>query len=51
MPFVAAFGSHVDTETLRAARAAGCNVVWPRSKFAEELEAALPAWVAGVAQK
>jgi DNA-binding NarL/FixJ family response regulator len=43
--FVAAFGSHVDTDTLRAAREAGCDVVWPRSKFVEELESSLPAWV------
>ena len=41
---VAAYGSHVDTETLRAARDAGCDPVWPRSKFVEELAAALPVW-------
>ncbi len=44
MPRVVAFGSHVDTATLKAARDAGCDPVWPRSKFAEELETALPAW-------
>ncbi len=27
------FGSHVDTETLDAARAAGCHDVLPRSRF------------------
>jgi pantothenate kinase type III len=27
------FGSHVDTETLEAARAAGCHEVLPRSRF------------------
>jgi CheY-like chemotaxis protein len=43
-PWVAAYGSHVDTATLRAAREAGCNVVWPRSKFVEELPRALPDW-------
>jgi len=32
-----AFGSHVDTEALAAARAAGCDPVMPRSKFAAEL--------------
>jgi hypothetical protein len=32
-----AFGSHVDTEALAAARAAGCTEVMPRSKFAAEL--------------
>ena len=35
-PFVA-FGSHVDTEALAAARAAGCDPVMPRSKFSAEL--------------
>ena len=32
-----AFGSHVDTEALATARAAGCDPVLPRSKFAAEL--------------
>jgi hypothetical protein len=32
-----AFGSHVDTESLAAARAAGCGTVMPRSKFSAEL--------------
>jgi hypothetical protein len=32
-----AFGSHVDTKSLDAARAAGCHVVLPRSRFAAEL--------------
>lgn len=35
-PFVA-FGSHVDTIALDAARAAGCDPVLPRSKFTEQL--------------
>jgi CheY-like chemotaxis protein len=47
MPFVAAYGSHVDTATLGAARSAGCDVVWPRSKFVEELPSALPVWAGG----
>ena len=42
--FVVAYGSHVDTATLQAARAAGCNVVLPRSKFVEELPRSLPTW-------
>jgi DNA-binding NarL/FixJ family response regulator len=46
MPRVVAYGSHVDTATLRAARAAGCDFVFPRSKFVEELAAALPQWLA-----
>jgi hypothetical protein len=35
-PFLA-FGSHVDTEAMAAARAACCNPVMPRSKFSMEL--------------
>lgn len=30
---IVGFGSHVDSETLDAARAAGCHEVWPRSRF------------------
>ena len=45
MPRVVAYGSHVDAETLRAARAAGCDPVLPRSKFVEELPKALPGWL------
>jgi DNA-binding NarL/FixJ family response regulator len=44
MPYVVAYGSHVDTATLRTAREAGCDIVWPRSKFVEELPKALPLW-------
>ena len=35
-PFVA-FGSHVDTAALAAARAPGCDPVLPRSRFSAEL--------------
>lgn len=35
-PFVA-FGSHVDTQALDAARDAGCGLVLPRSRFSGEL--------------
>ena len=45
MPRVVAFGSHVDAERLKAARAAGCDRVLPRSKFVEELETDLAAWL------
>jgi DNA-binding NarL/FixJ family response regulator len=45
-PRVVAYGSHVDAEGLRAARAAGCDVVLPRSQFVAELAARLPAWLA-----
>lgn len=36
IPFVA-FGSHVETDALAAARAAGCDPVLPRSRFSAEL--------------
>lgn len=45
MPYLVAYGSHVDTATLKAARAAGCDVVLPRSKFVEDLPAKLRDWV------
>jgi CheY-like chemotaxis protein len=40
-----AFGSHVDVASLRAARAAGCDPVLPRSAFAEDLAKLLPSWL------
>ncbi len=46
-PFVVAYGSHVETATLRAAREAGCDLVLPRSKFVEDLPNELPGWFAG----
>jgi CheY-like chemotaxis protein len=45
MPRVIAYGSHVDTETLRTAREAGCYAVLPRSKFVEELPRSLQDWI------
>jgi len=45
-PTLIGYGSHVDAATLKKARDAGCDVVWPRSKFAEELPVALPLWFA-----
>jgi CheY-like chemotaxis protein len=47
LPRVVAYGSHVDTETLKAARAAGCDPVLPRSKFVEDLPSELDKWIAG----
>jgi CheY-like chemotaxis protein len=44
-PRVVAYGSHVETATLRAAREAGCDPVLPRSKFVEELPQKLPQWL------
>jgi CheY-like chemotaxis protein len=46
LPRVIAYGSHVDTASLSAARAAGCDAVLVRSKFVEELPRALPSWMA-----
>jgi DNA-binding NarL/FixJ family response regulator len=46
MPRVVAYGSHVDTASLKAARAAGCDIVLPRSKFVEDLASELPKWLA-----
>ncbi|MEO2091219.1 MAG: response regulator [Gemmataceae bacterium] len=43
---VIGFGSHVDVDTLKAARAAGCDRVMPRSQFVKELETKLPEWAA-----
>jgi CheY-like chemotaxis protein len=45
MPRVVAYGSHVDAAGLRAARAAGCDPVLPRSKFVEELPTQLIGWL------
>jgi hypothetical protein len=41
---VIGFGSHVDVGTLKAARAAGCDHVLPRSQFVADLETQLPVW-------
>jgi DNA-binding NarL/FixJ family response regulator len=40
-----AYGSHVDAETLKQARQAGCDAVLPRSQFAERLPDLLPQWL------
>lgn len=48
LPRVVAYGSHVDSERLKAARAAGCDPVLPRSKFVEELPKELPRWMGSV---
>lgn len=45
MPRVVAYGSHVDTTTLKRARTAGCDVVLPRSQFVEELPTRLAEWL------
>jgi DNA-binding NarL/FixJ family response regulator len=44
-PRIIAYGSHVDTATLRAARDAGCDLVMPRSQFVAELPVALATWM------
>jgi len=43
---VIAYGSHVEADTLRAAREAGCDLVLPRSKFVERLPLDLAEWLA-----
>jgi DNA-binding NarL/FixJ family response regulator len=43
-PFIVGYGSHVDTGTLKKARDAGCDLVWPRSKFVDELPTSLAVW-------
>jgi DNA-binding NarL/FixJ family response regulator len=45
MPRVIAYGSHVEAAVLRAARAAGCDLVLPRSAFVEQLEAKIREWL------
>ena len=45
MPRVVAYGSHVEAETLRAARTASCDRVLPRSRFVEELNGAIGEWL------
>lgn len=44
-PPVTAYGSHVEAEVLRAARAAGCARVLPRSRFVELLDGQIAAWL------
>jgi CheY-like chemotaxis protein len=43
-PVIVAYGSHVATAVLKAARAAGCDAVLPRSQFVEQLPDELPRW-------
>lgn len=45
MPRVIAYGSHVEAAVLKAARAAGCDLVLPRSAFVEQLEAKIAEWL------
>jgi ActR/RegA family two-component response regulator len=49
-PRIVAYGPHVDAELLRDARQLGCDVVLPRSKFVEELPAALGGWLGATGQ-
>ena len=43
-PRLVAFGSHVDAQRLKAARAAGCDEVLPRSAFFEDLDGNITRW-------
>jgi DNA-binding NarL/FixJ family response regulator len=44
---VVGYGSHVDAVRLKAARAAGWNLVLPRSAYFERMETQLGDWLAG----
>jgi CheY-like chemotaxis protein len=46
LPRLIAYGPHVEAAMLRAARAAGCDPVLPRSKFVEALPTELACWLA-----
>jgi len=46
-PAVIAFGPHVQTGRLEAARSAGCDEVLPRSRFSAELPQLLGRFVSG----
>ncbi len=43
-PRIVAYGSHVDTASLRAAAEVGCDVVLPRSRFVDVLPSEFAAW-------
>lgn len=45
VPRVVAYGSHVDTAGLQAARDAGCELVMARSQFVNVLPAQLAVWL------
>jgi CheY-like chemotaxis protein len=45
MPRLVGFGSHVDAAGLKVARAAGFDVVLPRSAFVQQMAEQLPAWL------
>jgi CheY-like chemotaxis protein len=45
--YTVGYGSHVDAATLKQARAAGCDLVLPRSKFVTDLPVELPKWLQG----
>lgn len=46
-PLLIGFGSHVDHETLHAARQAGCDLVLPRSALAAQLPRQIDQWLNG----
>jgi DNA-binding NarL/FixJ family response regulator len=49
-PRLIAYGSHIDTDRLRAARQAGFDIVMPRSQYFEEMPALIPEWAGSSAQ-
>mgnify|MGYP000855455704 FL=1 len=50
VPYIA-FGSHVDTESLAAAKGAGCDLVLPRSRFTSELAELVRQYLSGGADE
>lgn len=44
MPKLIAYGSHVDAESLKSAKQAGCDHVMARSQFVKQLETHLARW-------
>jgi hypothetical protein len=42
---IVAYGSHIETELLHLARAAGCHPVLARSKMAAQLGNLMPSWL------
>lgn len=45
LPRVVGYGSHVDAARLKAARAAGCALVLPRSSFFDQLAQEIGEWL------
>lgn len=44
-PTLVGYGSHVDKQSLQAAKQAGFDVVMPRSQFTERIESDMASWL------